>query len=286
MQKIIFYNHYHNGDIFLSKPYIKHIMDLMPEVDFFYFHKNNQKIILDLNIKQKNLNDFYINDNLQSFVENDILFINTHIGRYFPEIEDAECNWITTHKVYEKIYKTISEHFSVELKTKNMRDYLYEVDYRFYDIPKNLNLDYSKTFIISNGPVHSGQSNLNSLDFLIEYLANKYEDITFILTHKTNIAANNILYTDDLIETNGSDLNEIVYIADKHCKYIMGRQSGPFTFMGTDSILNNKNKVIFSLRHNRNCEFLYNLKAESKYFSILDTDINYIFDIIEKNIGG
>jgi len=172
----------------------------------------------------------------------------------------------------------------VKIKIKDIKDYVYETDYSCYDIPSNLSLDYENTVMISNGNVMSGQSNLQSMDNIIHYLVNVFPEKKFILTHESSIQSNNILYTKDLIQTNGSDLNEISYIADKHCKYIIGRQSGPFIFMNTSSILNNKNKKIFSLRYNRNCDFLYQIKVDSEYFSILDKDINYVFDIIEKNL--
>lgn len=285
IHSIAFFNHFHNGDIFLSKPYVKYVMDTLPQYNYYYLHKNNNKIIADLKINQIDLNSLQINEKTKFFVENNTLYINTHIGCYFPEIDDAECNWITTHKVYEIIYKTISNILNTDLFIKNIDDYVYETNYKIYDVPLNLDLDYENTIIISNGPVMSGQSNIHSFDNVVHYLVHKYPNKKFILTHRTEINTSNILYTSDLIKTTGSDLNEISYIADQYCKYIIGRQSGPFIFMNTNSILNNPNKKIFSLRYNRNCDFLHEIKVKSQYFSILDHDINYVFDTIEKNIG-
>jgi len=284
IKRIAFFNYFHNGDIFLSKPYVKHIAESLPQFSFSYAHSNGSKIIKDIGIDYQELNSSYFPESAEYFINGDTLLINTHVGKYFSYIEDAECNWITTHKVYEKINKNIFDAIGVKIKIKDIKDYVYETDYSCYDIPSNLSLDYENTVMISNGNVMSGQSNLQSMDNIIHYLVNVFPEKKFILTHESSIQSNNILYTKDLIQTNGSDLNEISYIADKHCKYIIGRQSGPFIFMNTSSILNNKNKKIFSLRYNRNCDFLYQIKVDSEYFSILDKDINYVFDIIEKNL--
>ena len=79
--KILFYNHYHNGDLFVSKEFIRHIMQQLPNCEFGYYHNNNPKTIRDLlpyygRATQSNDERFILNG--------DTLTINTWIGKYIP----------------------------------------------------------------------------------------------------------------------------------------------------------------------------------------------------------
>ena len=53
MAKIVFFNHFHRGDLHTNKEYIRQIMQELPDVEFEYLHANPNKLLLDLNIPTK-----------------------------------------------------------------------------------------------------------------------------------------------------------------------------------------------------------------------------------------
>lgn len=281
---IVFYNNFHNGDIFFSKGYVKNIIEQFPEISFYYSHKNDPKITRDLNIGFMDMNNYSIPQSHKLILDKNRLFINTWIGNYIDGYLD--CNWKSLHIMYEHIFKYLEELFNINIQRLNINEYSPSIDFSYYDIPVDFNCDYDQTIIFSNGPVLSGQSILESTDFIVESLLNYFPEKKLILTHKTNINSNNILYTSDIIKTSGSDLNEISWLASK-CKYIIGRQSGPFSFMQTDKNINDKKKIIISFSNNEKVNWLYEIKTKSKYVNLIETDkndlINNIIKFMENN---
>jgi hypothetical protein len=48
---IIFFNNYHNGDIFVSRSFIKDIISKLPNNQYYYAHRNKKYLLKDLNLK-------------------------------------------------------------------------------------------------------------------------------------------------------------------------------------------------------------------------------------------
>jgi len=45
---ILFYNELHNGDIHMSRPYVMDMMQILGDNDYYYYHRNNPKILSDI----------------------------------------------------------------------------------------------------------------------------------------------------------------------------------------------------------------------------------------------
>lgn len=276
---IVFYHHFSNGDIFSVKYYIKQIMSCLPNYNFYYAHYRGDQLIKDLDIQILNLMEYPYMDNRQVFIESDnTIFINTWIGHFIDD--NNRTNWKTYHGMFEFIYARLSEMTGVNIPLLPMEKYIPDIDYSKFDIPHSLKTDYDNTIIFSNGPVVSFQSNLkdNNTDFIVKFLLEAFPDKKLILTHECPIVHDNIMYTSEIINKVGSDLNEISYIADKHCKYIIGRNSGPFHFMNTKNILFNSDKNIISMGNCEGDKIIYNMDIE------FPCNYVYLDDRVEEDI--
>jgi hypothetical protein len=275
--KIVFYNHYHNGDIFASKAYVEDIIREFPGYEFYYQHFNSSKLLRDVNIEFRSLEVPLgpVTDRTPFLVDKDTIFINTWIANYL-ELGNG-INWITYQKMFRKIYSFIEDETDKKIEVGPAEYYIPEIKYEYFDIPDVKVPD--RSIIISNGPVLSGQSELENLNGLIEKLLQE-TDRNIILTHFAPFNSERISFTNNIIATSGGDLNEISWLASK-CEYIIGRNSGPFCFMNTKQILNNANKKIISIGNNEKDSFIYNIPVKAEYNFVHDSNITDILDIVK-----
>ena len=275
--KIVFFNHYHNGDIFASKGYISDLIKELSGHELYYQHYNSPKLLRDLNIQYQTLEVPLGNfsDRNPMAGDRDSIFINTWIGNYLPYGDGI--NWGTYHTMFSKIYSSISDMMDGSIELGPIQYYLPEINYEYFDIP-DVKVPRG-SIIISNGPVLSGQSTLPYLNSIITGLLEK-TDRDIILTHFAPFNSDRIHYTNNMIETTGGDLNEISWVASQ-CDYLIGRNSGPFCFMNTKNILNDSSKNIISIGNNEKDSFIYNVPTKSNYNFIHDQDVLNVLDIVK-----
>lgn len=278
--RFVFFNHYHNGDIFASKGYIADLIKELHGHELIYQHYNSPKLLKDLNIEFRNLETPLANfhDKTPMMGDHNNLYINTWIGNYLPYGNGI--NWKTYHIMFKNIYSYISDTIDRSIEFGPIKYYIPEIKYDYFDIP-DIKVP-SDSIIISNGPTLSGQSDLLNLNELIQLLLD-HTDKKIILTHFAPFNSNRIEYTNNLIQTTGGDLNEISWIASQ-CKYIIGRNSGPFCFMNTKTILNDPNKTIISIGNNEKDSFLYELDFSAQYIYCDDHNIKKVVEIFNDKI--
>jgi hypothetical protein len=277
IDKIVYYNHFHNGDVFLSKEYIKELILLFPNMKHIYYHENSSKLLKDLNIQTLSIKDVDFPQKNQIFVKDNTIYINTWIVA--ADFHLNGCNFISYSSMWSYIYEKINDILKTNILIKDEYFYIPETDYSFYDIPSDFSIDYDNTILFSNGNVNSGQAYRQDTEHIVHSLLNNFKDKTIILTHKTSINNDNIKYTDDIIKTIDGDLNEISWIAER-CKHIIGRNSGPFIFMHTKNILNDKNKNIISFGGHSYDAPMHKSKTKSNYIFFDDKDP----DLLTNNI--
>jgi hypothetical protein len=149
---------------------------------------------------------------------------------------------------YHKYEKLIRDLGNVGIKCKPLSPdsltYIPTIDYSVYNL-EHINKFVSECteikVLVCNGPVTSGQIANFSFDGFIRALS-KIVEVKVITTARTNIPG--VLYTGDIIQAEGGDLNEISYLS-KFCGIIIGRGSGPFCFCETkDNYFNNNKRMI------------------------------------------
>ena len=289
---IIFFNHFHNGDLFNSKAFVSDIMEQMP-LQFFYAHGKSEKILKDLDVQQLKLEQIFPlapNDHMYRMISADnALLVNTWIGSYFEP--DGECTLQFSYNMYKKIYEALNTLYGTNLQLKHdMTEYFSSVDFSSFDLEKTNNFLSSvgpgKKILYSNGPALSGQCIYNGdMKEVIERIANEHSNICFIATHKFDTDRKNIHFTQDIIGSDDCDLNEISYISN-HCELIVGRSSGPFSFSCTKyNMMNSVYKTFVCFGDKITDCFQYGVDTKAKFVFEKFSTLESLYDTIKKEIN-
>lgn len=286
MKKICFFNHYHNGDVFHSKSFIKEIVESI-DTDFCYAHSNNPVLLSDLNLEYLQVPDL---DHKTKFLDTeDIFYVNTWIGSYFDEGAKylGECTLRFSYEMFSKIYSELNSVFGTNLSLSEITDYFPTIDYQKFNIEKindYVKTDTNKKVLLSNGPCLSGQCRYaGDMEPIINLLATKHPEVTFIATHKINTQSQNVKFAEDIIQVDGCDLNEIGYLST-FCDIIVGRNSGPFCFCTNQDNINNPNLVFYAFGEDITTCFLYEIDLNCgfvfEYFSDLNSIVSSLDNLI------
>lgn len=258
--KVIFYNHFGNGDIFESREFVKEYMAKIPADNYYYAHGKSQRILADIPELQFTEVTDIMNAMHAAIITDDILYINTWIGR------DGKYVLPGIGCVVESLYymhNEILESMGFERLEKEMIDYVPSIDYSYYETDKidEFCQKYdNRKVLISNGSVHSNQAKNFSFTQPIKMLSQTFPDILFLVTSPNRIERDNVIFTSDLIQTkDGFDLNEISYLS-LFCDTHIGRNSGPHVFAQVRENWNDHNKVTLSFTYTKSAShFIYKL---------------------------
>ncbi len=310
MKDICFFCHFHNGDIFHIKSFLREIIS---EIDTKYYiaHPNSPIITSDMDMEYINIpvqwskfrftpyegkenhteyTDLLLGKERTKFIETeDCLFVNTWIGGYFsPDNEfNNECSLRGFHKMFLSIYEKINEVFGTELQLKALDEYLPFVDYSKIDC-KNVDLfleeNTSEKILICNGPSLSGQTTYNTdMSEIINPLSEIHKDKTFICTKKFDTQSENIKFTDDIIDSDLCDLNQISYLS-RSCYLTVGRNSGPFCFTITDQNTSDKNKTFLAFGTRATDCLLYGMDINCSFVFDYFDNIDKLYETISELI--
>jgi len=241
---IYFYNAWHNGDLHVSRTFVRYIMENIKAENYFYMHNNSPTVLQDI----PNLHQQPYSLNIQNkhgyFKRGNDVYINTWYCSYNNEYLNN--NEMTIFVLINIFKRTLKELFGHEI-LNNPLYFLPRIDYTKFNVFKVDDLvaiDTRKKVLICNNTADSGQSENFDFDPVIETISNQYPDILFIISNKKRyIEKGNVRYCEDIIPY-PNNLNEISYLS-KFCSVIVGRLSGPQTFSAIqDNFLDSKKKII------------------------------------------
>ena len=121
MKKIVFFNHAHRGDVFLSRSFIEDIKKQI-NTEYFYSHYWGEYLLKDIDIKYLTIDSLpymgNMNQHVSTHVTDDTVYINTWIGNYFGHFPSSpyysKCNMTSIyHLMYKNVYSTLSEIFGI-----------------------------------------------------------------------------------------------------------------------------------------------------------------------------
>lgn len=293
IQKIVFYNHYHHGDLYHSKPFVMDLMHQLKGLKFCYLHSKDIRTLCDLDIPQFGNNMLGHDSRMLNIVqgkmnEDDALFINTWIGAYFNSLGDGQCSLKFTYRMWDHIFSILRDKFNLNVNLDEIEEYWPTIDYRKC---QTANIDDfvesnkgKKLILICNGSGNSGQCSFNSeMREEICDLADKYADKIFITSASITPHKTNLFYTGDITKVS-PDLNEISYLSQS-CDLIIGRSSGPFCFSTTKRNINDSSKTFFCFGDNEKDSYPYDMPTKANYlfhkYSDRDTLMNEISRLIE-----
>lgn len=286
-KNIVFFNHFHNGDIHVSREFIRRLSEVFrnkfPNVNISYSHKNNGNCIID--IPELGYNNFLLNWDPHEgvFINGDTLFINTWYAQCkFRYMNTYGISFDCLYVIFDELCK---KHFNFALSDlePNPEKWFPKIDFSKYEITNAKNkLDNisSRKIFVANNKALSGQAHNFPLLPIINNLANKYPDLTFILTNNEGkLKYQNTIYSSDIIMKNGFDLNENGFVST-YCDVIIGRASGPYTFAFVQENLFEKPKTHICLSN------LIPAKENTFWLSDMFRDkVKYTAKIIVSNIS-
>jgi hypothetical protein len=232
INNIIFYNHFHKGDIFLSRSFVDDICKKLNN-RCHYLHQNGVGFFRDINIEEVNEVDYLrkIDNWSCHFIQNNSLFLNTWYNSCYGKYMKG-CTIHTLYEVFKTYYSTLG------LKIDSFESYIPNIDYTKFDITVDESVFTDNMVLFCNNIPLSGQSNVKNLDNILHALSVTYPKIKFLVTNSSSIFNDNIIHTENICPRN--NLFDISYIGTK-CKHIIGRSSGPYSFSITKNNINNKN---------------------------------------------
>lgn len=291
MKSICFFNHFHNGDLFNSREFIKEIVESI-DTKFYYGHYNSPFTLLDIDVESIDVPQI---DNKCKFLDtDDIFYINTWVGSYFDTdffksdmISDNFCTFEFSYKMFSMIYSEINQRYSANLELTSMEDYFPSIDFSKFEIEnidEYVRSDVNKKVLFCNGPCMSGQCRyVGDLKPVIENLSIKYPNISFLATQKFDTNLENIKFTDDIIKLDRCDLNEIGYLST-FCDIIVGRNSGPQCFSANKKNINDPNKMFYAFGNDPRLCFYYEMDINCTFVFEVFRDLDTIQSSIEELI--
>lgn len=249
-KNVYFYSHFGNGDIFISKEFVRDILSQINYENAYYSHGKNKRILADIpELKFASVNNEHIINNRCRLVNGDI-FINTWLGVDSNYVTPANsCNIVNSRRMYNDIM--VKNKLDIHLN-KSLVDYIPNIDFNYFELSgvnEFLQSNTKRLILWDNGLVQSNQALNFDFNPIIEHIAKLYPDINFITTSRTLSALNNVLYTGDITKTSdGFDLNEISYLS-LATDTIIGRSSGPEVFCTTRENLYNPKKAFLSFTY-------------------------------------
>lgn len=284
---IVFFNHFHNGDIHVSRGFVRKIIGKVresdPTVTFSYAHKNDPSLLSDIDgLGFTTINGLVKNEHVGRHQVGTTIYVNTwYAQQNFRFMNSLGITFDCLYSIFDDHCRNLFN-FSLQDISSNPADFFPYIDYAKFNLTRTAQWIAShpeKKVFVSNGSVLSGQADNFPMTPLIEKIALSYPDYTFILTNVENghCRLPNVHYSSNIIGCGNRDLNENSFLST-HCDMIIGRASGTFTFafVKENLFIRYPKFICFS-----------NLDAppNNKFWlsSLMKDKINYNAEIIVKN---
>lgn len=289
MKNLLFCNHAHHGDVFISRGLVADVISQLPNWQVQYATFCDPKIIMDIvpcidpaisrQIWHEHYSRAIFNHDRSS------IFVNTWVGAYLGEFPCGHPPYKYLHKLFGICYDTINDLVGTNLRLNaDYWHYVPDFDYSKFDLTaaRHFLETHKKVYLFCNGRVHSMQSSINNMQDTINAFAEKYADITFLATEKFETSRPNVVFTEDIFKL-PNDLVEISYLSTK-INLIVGKNSGPFSFSNTKTNLLDAKKIFVNFSHHA-CDTLpygLNIAADFRHSNTVYT--HYFNEIIEQAI--
>jgi hypothetical protein len=275
---IVFFNHWHYGDLFSTRGLVTDIQSQLPGLNYQYIHSKNARSTQDLapspdaETCQRMLAQIPMHQRLAH--TGNTLFINTWVGAYQGLWPNTHPSYIDHRKIYSELYNHLSAHYNLDLRLSDVWHYVPDYDLSKIDstsVSKFFADKTGRTFLFCNGQVQSTQSSMGNMADIIITLAQKYPQDNFVVTERFVTDFANIYFTDDIFNM-GCDICEIGVLSHS-CDIIVGKNSGPFTYSTTHKNLNS-NKKFICFSHKPEDVLPYGLNFVSEFNFSNTTDDN------------
>ena len=299
MTHIVFFNHFHNGDVHVSRGFVRKIMEKVweknPNVSFTYAHKNSGELLKDIDRLGHGGLQGCGSEHGGCFRNGNTIYINTwYAQQHFKYMNRYGISIDTIYAALNDTCQNILG-FSLEDISNDPKVFFPTIDYSRYqigEVERWLAAHGEKKVFVSNGKVLSGQAHEFDMTPVIIRVAERHRDKMFIVSNREGaIDLPNVVFSSDIIKKSGNDLNENAYLSE-HCDVIVGRASGAATFALTQKNLFERQVkwLIFSnlIPNKYNKFWLNNLLQDKVSYAtnmvVSDGILEEMFSIMDSNI--
>lgn len=261
--KLIFYNHYGNGDLFESREFVLDWMRLAGVTEACYAHRRLPGFFDDLP-QLKSIDVLPEMDMRKSITWRDggeELWVNTWIGRDSQYVVNPGIGCVV-EQIYRMHNDMLMEAGLPTLK-RSLVEYIPTIDYARIKVgylPMWIDRQRGKRLVLlCNGPTGSGQASNFDFGPMLDRIAYDPE-VAYIFTDRPTagvcfevLGRGDVFFTDDLTgrEPGGWDLNQISYLS-RYCDVIVGRCSGAQMHAQVLENWMDSRKALICFTHHRN----------------------------------
>lgn len=301
---IVFFNHFHNGDIHVSREIVKKIVNkvsqIAPGTKFSYGHSNPRNLLEDipgLTFDSQAI-PFLKDAHVNLLQDNGKLYINTWYAQQHYKYMNQY--GLTMDCLYAALDDTCKQvwNFSLADISTDLSSFFPTIDYSKYEInsAKNWLANHpEKKIFVANGTALSGQAHNFNMMPIISSLAQQHPNKTFILSNNDGpLNYSNMVYSSSIInKSTPSDLNENSFLSS-HCDIIIGRSSGASTFaMTQENLFQRKIQVLYftnivPVAPNKfwaDSIFRDNINFSAEILNTNEADTNVIRQIIDSKLA-
>ncbi len=234
VEHIVFYNHFHNGDVYLARGILEGMVRAYPNKRYTYAHGCPPDLLRDIDAIRHDGELLRRLPKDRPYMINKpagTVFINTWIGCLGPSIvqQRGGVNIVLLHQI---LAATVKRTLGADILP--LAQCVPDPDYSKFHIQtirEFAESDTRRKILISNGNPLSGQSAPFDFTPFVARLARHFPDVLFILTNSgaPEPRLSNVIHSTDIIQKKGPDLNENGYLST-FCDAIIGRSSGAYTY--------------------------------------------------------
>jgi len=103
MDKIVFFNHYHRGDLHIQKEFIKQLMQELPQLKYEYKHSNPSRLTEEFGTVYTGA-PYNMDPKEPFYADEDALYINTWIGCYWDIFAKTVALICTVYMILGQLY--------------------------------------------------------------------------------------------------------------------------------------------------------------------------------------
>jgi len=287
LKEVQFYNEYGNGDIFISREFVREMMTIIPAKKYGYAHGKNPRILADIpDLNYIPFTEKHLRRSLAR-IEDEIAYINCWLGasndgRYVTPANS--CSIDNSFRMYNDILCDLG----FPLLSQPLEAYIPRIDYSFFDtatVDKFVEDNKDKRMVLlTNCLVQSNQAENFDFTTVIERLCRTYLNILFIISDPIGVTLDNLVTTKEVTQSkDGFDLNELSYFS-LFVNLLIGRSSGPQIFSMVSENCMNPNKAFLSFTYRPESAHIVNRipPIRAKIFWSNSTDDSEVYAVICK----
>lgn len=286
IRNLTFYNHYGNGDLFISREFVKEIIKIIPAENYYYAHAKHSRMFADIpELQHAKITDECKMRSHFSKIGNDI-YINTWLGVDSKYVTSANsCSFYNSFRMFNDTLVGLG----YTPLGQPLENYIPTLDYSKFDITPidEFVKTHKNIVLICNCQAQSGQAENFDMTEVIQKACDNYPDKLFIVSDSINVIAPNYMTTAEVTKSqDGFDLNEISYLS-KFSNLIVGRSSGFYNFAATKENCMDSNKTFLAFTYKRESAHLVwqapDINAKVVWSN--ETSPDKVYDILSKELN-